>query len=77
MMRVTARLISFDAAAWPIARPSPKLWTPIPIAIRNASRTAGIERSSTRRLVNSSIAAAPGPTSGDARLPARDFIHAS
>ncbi len=31
MISVTASPIWLAAAAWPIARPSPKLWTPIPI----------------------------------------------
>ncbi len=77
MISVTARLISFDAAACPIASPSPKLCTPMPIAIMNASRTAGVERSNDPRLEYSSTAAAPGPTSGELRRPARFFIHAS
>ena len=43
MISVTARLISLAAAAWPIASPSPKLWTPMPIAISSASCSAGRE----------------------------------
>ena len=59
---VTARLIEPAAAAWPIASPSPKLWTPIPTAIRSASCLPGVSSSIQRRYVNSSTAAAPGPT---------------
>ena len=77
MISVTASPISLAAAACPIARPSPKLCTPIPIAIRNASRIAGFVRSSRRRSTNSSTAAAPGPTSVVERRSARLFIHAS
>ena len=46
MISVTASAISLAAAAWPIASPSPKLCTPMPIAIRNESRIAGFVRSS-------------------------------
>ena len=41
MISVTARLILLAAAAWPIASPSPKLWTPMPTAIRSASCLPG------------------------------------
>ena len=44
MISVTARLILLAAAAWPIARPSPKLWTPMPTAISSASCFPGVER---------------------------------
>ena len=75
MMRVTAKLISLAAAAWPIASPSPKLCTPIPTAINSASRSPGVSRSTQPRCVNSSIAAAPGPTRRVARRCARRRIH--
>ena len=75
MIRVTARLIWLAAAAWPMARPSPKLCTPIPIAIRSASCFPGVRLSSHVRCSNSSAAAAPGPTSSVARRPERGFIH--
>ena len=60
MMSVTARLIWLAAAAWPIARPSPKLCTPMPIAMSSASCFPGVSVSSHVRCSNSSLAAAPG-----------------
>ena len=68
MIRTSASETSPAAADWPIARPSPKLWRPIPVAIRSASRRAGREaldpraRARTRRPPRR-----PGPTSGVAR----------
>ena len=43
MISVTARAVLLAAAAWPIASPSPKLCTPIPTAMRSASRLPGRE----------------------------------
>ena len=45
MIRTSASETSSGAAAWPIARPSPKLCRPMPVAIRSASRRAGVRRS--------------------------------
>ena len=60
MISVTARLISFDTAAWPIARPSAKLCRPIPVAIISASRRAG-DHSDTRQVAASALDSVPGP----------------
>src|SRR5438874_1460049 len=44
MISTNARLISPFAADWPIARPSEKLWNPMPTAMRRASREASWAR---------------------------------
>ena len=72
---VTARLAAPVAAAWPIARPSPKLWTPMPTAIRSERRWPSVMPSTQPRRLNSSSAAAPGPTSDVARRLDCRFIH--
>ena len=41
MIRTTARLIWSEAADWPIARPSEKLCSPMPVAMKIASQRAG------------------------------------
>ena len=66
MISASARLISPAAPAWPMASPSPKLCRPIPTAIRSASWRPVERRSIHGREANSSIAAAPGPTSVEA-----------
>ncbi len=74
MMSTSASETSSAAADWPIANPSAKLWIPIPVAISSARRLAGESEWRCPPPWNSSIAAAPGPTSGVAR---RLFSHQS
>ena len=67
MIRTIARLISPVAPAWPIARPSEKLCSPIPVAIRSDSQ-ADAESDATQDCSNSAADAAPGPSIAWLRL---------
>ena len=62
MTSTVAKAISLLAAACPIANPSAKLCSPIPMAISKESCLAGDQRASPRAPVVRSVAAiAPGP----------------
>ena len=61
MIRTIARLISPWAPAWPIARPSEKLCSPIPVAI-SSDRKADAESDAAHDCSNSAADAAPGPS---------------
>ena len=61
MMRTSASVTWSWAADCPIASPSEKLCSPMPVAISSASQAAG-ERPATHERSNSAADAAPGPS---------------
>ena len=74
MIRTSARLISPEAADWPIASPSEKLWSPIPVAMKIASQRAGERPVNQSSRSYSAVEAAPGPRNARRR---RRFIQTS
>jgi len=53
-----------DSADCPMASPSARLWTPMPIAIKSARRLGSVIAATRPAMPNSVADAAPGPTDG-------------